>query len=277
MPKPEIQPLFPRLFPRPPGSAPAVVAMIHLPPLPGTPRAESSPRQVADEAARQAALYLEEGADALLIENMGDRPYLRAAVGPEITACMTAAALAVREAAGSLPIGVQVLAGANREALAVALAAGLQFIRAESFVFGHLADEGWMQAQAGDLLRYRRAIGAEHVAVWADIRKKHAAHAASADLSLADWAREAEFAGADALVLTGASTGLPADPEALSALEGRTALPLVIGSGIAPHNAAAYRQAQAWIVGSSLKAGGHWQGAPERERVRSLLRAARGG
>lgn len=63
--------------------------------------------------------------------------------------------------------------GANREALAVAMASGADFIRAEGFVFSHVGDEGWVDSCAGQLLRYRRAIGAEDIMVWTDIKKKH--------------------------------------------------------------------------------------------------------
>lgn len=66
-----------------------------------------------------------------------------------------------------------VSAGANREALAVAQASGAEFIRAEGFVFSHVGDEGWMDSCAGQLLRHRRAIGAEEVMIWTDINKKH--------------------------------------------------------------------------------------------------------
>ncbi len=80
-------------------------------------------------------------------------------------------------------MGVQVLAGANRAALAVAVAAGLACVRVEGFVFGHVADEGWLDACAGELLRYRRRIGAEEVQILADIKKKHAAECWSAQVS----------------------------------------------------------------------------------------------
>lgn len=65
------------------------------------------------------------------------------------------------------------IAGANKEALAVAMATGGSFIRSEGFVFSHVADEGWMDSCAGELLRYRRSIGAEDVAILTDIKKKH--------------------------------------------------------------------------------------------------------
>lgn len=105
-----------------------------------------------------------------MIENMHDTPYLKGGVGPEITAAMTAVARSVKETA-RVPVGIQILAGANREALAVALAAGLDFIRAEGFAFAHVADEGLIESCAADLLRYRKEIGAEKVRVWADVKK----------------------------------------------------------------------------------------------------------
>ena len=52
------------------------------------------------------------------------------------------------------------VAGANKEALALAHAAGLDFIRVENYIYGHIADEGYLESCAGELLRYKRAIGA---------------------------------------------------------------------------------------------------------------------
>ncbi len=134
-----------------------------------------------------------------------------AGVGPEIVAAMTMAAQAVR-AEVDLPIGVQILAAADIEALAVAHAAGLDFIRTECFTFAHIADEGIMESNAAKLLRYRRAIGATAVQVWADIKKKHSSHAWTADLTLGDMAEAAEFMGAETIIVTGASTGRPPTP-----------------------------------------------------------------
>ncbi len=63
--------------------------------------------------------------------------------------------------------------GANTEAVAVAQASGGQFIRAEGYVFSHVADEGWMDACSAHLTRYRKNIGAEDVLIFTDIKKKH--------------------------------------------------------------------------------------------------------
>lgn len=104
---------------------------------------------------------------------MHDLPYLNRQVGPEITAAMSVICTEIKREAPLIPCGIQVLSGANKEAIAIAKAAGLQFIRAEGFVFSHVGDEGLMNSDAGELLRYRRLIEAEEVLVFTDIKKKH--------------------------------------------------------------------------------------------------------
>lgn len=254
----------------------ALVAMIHVQPLPGTPRSRHRVSEIADHAVREATQLASAGADALLIENMHDAPYLNRRVGPEIVAAMTAVCGAVRKAV-DLPLGVQVLAGANVEAMAVAHAADLQFVRAEGFVFSHVADEGLMaDADAGPLLRYRRMIGAERIAVIVDVKKKHASHAITADLDLAETARAAVFCGADAVVVTGASTGEPTSPENVAAAAGAVDEPVFVGSGVTPLRAAALAEhADAFIVGSYLKKEGHWANEIDPSRVQMMVDAVR--
>ena len=141
------------------GARRALIGMIHVGALPGTPAAGATLERVIETAVAEARAYRDSGYTALMIENMHDRPYLKGAVGPEIVAAMTAVGQAVRREV-ALPLGVQVLAGANREAIAVALACGGAFVRVEGFVFAHVADEGLIEAGAGELMRYRRAVGA---------------------------------------------------------------------------------------------------------------------
>ena len=108
-----------------------------------------------------------------MVENMHDIPYLNRHVGPEITAAMSIICNEVKKEAQHIPCGIQILSGANKDAMAVAKAAGLEFIRAEGFVFSHIGDEGMINSDAGELLRYRRLIDAEDVLVFTDIKKKH--------------------------------------------------------------------------------------------------------
>ena len=196
----------------------------------------------------------------MLLENMHDAPYVTGPHGPEITAGMTMAALAVREAIGDLVMGVQVLARGEREALSVCLAAGGSFIRCENFVYSHVADEGLMvDASSGPLLRYRRSIGAESVRIFADLKKKHASHAITQDLSLADAVHGAEFFGADGVIITGSATGKAAAIEDVETARKAGPLPVLVGSGVSPANVKAMlRHSHGVIVGSSLKRGGVW-------------------
>jgi membrane complex biogenesis BtpA family protein len=253
----------------------AVIGMVHVGALPGTPRASLGIDELVRSAVQEVWTLAEGGCDAILVENMHDVPYLRGGVGPEIVASMTAVCRAVNDAT-DLPCGVQVLAGANEAALAVALAAGFQFIRAEGFVFGHVADEGWMDACAGPLLRYRRQIGADRIAVWADVKKKHSAHAVTSDVSLAETVKAAAFCGAEAVIVTGAATGCEASVAEIAEARGAAALPVLVGSGVTPGNARAMLEhADAVIVGSSIKTGGLWDGPVDLERVRAVVEAAR--
>src|SRR5499427_8807650 len=158
------------------GAPRALIGMVHVGALPGSPAASHSLERLVEHAVAEARLYRDAGFRAVAIENMHDRPYIKSGVGPEVTAAMAVIGREIRRETGLL-LGVQVLAGANREALAVAHACDAAFVRVEGFVFAHVADEGVMSADAGPLLRYRRMIGAEKIRVFADIKKKHAAHA----------------------------------------------------------------------------------------------------
>lgn len=142
-----------------------IIGMVHVEALPGTPLAKKPLSEIAKKAVQEALLYKRCGVDAVMMENMHDIPYVRTA-GPEVVAAMTMICMEVRKAVGpEMPLGVQVLAANNREAIAVALAAGLNFVRVEGYVFGHVADEGYIDGCAGDIMRYRKAIGAEHIRV----------------------------------------------------------------------------------------------------------------
>ena len=254
------------------GAPRALVGMLHLGALPGTPRSRRPVATIAEQAVAEARQYAGAGFHGLMIENMHDRPYLKRAVGPEITAAMAVIGREVSRAV-ELPLGVQVLAGANREALAVAVACGAAFVRAEGFVFGHLADEGLIESDAGELLRYRRAIGAEDVRIFVDVKKKHSSHALTADLDLAETARAAEFFLADGVVVTGSATGRATDPEVVEAVRGGVAMPVLVGSGVTAENLHRYAAADALIVGSAAKRGGRWSNDLDPARLDALAHA----
>ncbi|XP_041793753.1 uncharacterized protein F13E9.13, mitochondrial [Chelmon rostratus] len=247
-----------------------VIGMVHVKALPGTPLGSMKMSQITEEACREAAIYRDAGIDGVIIENMHDIPY-SFSVGPEVCACMTAVCTAVRSVCPSLPLGVQILSSANQQALAIALASGLDFIRAEGFVFSHVADEGLLNACAGDLLRYRKLIGAEHVQIFTDIKKKHSSHALTSDVSIEETARAAEFFLSDGLIITGTATGAQADPRELREVSQSVRIPVLIGSGVTYDNIERYVDANGMIIGSHFKEGGHWANAVDPERVKRFM------
>jgi membrane complex biogenesis BtpA family protein len=160
--------------------------------------------------------------------------------------------------------------------MAVAHAAGLDFIRAEGFAFAHVADEGIIESSAAELLRFRKSIGAERVRVWADVKKKHSSHAITADLSLGETAAAVEFMRGDAVIVTGGATGEPPRASDLTEAKSRCRLPVVVGSGVTDANVAEfYTAADAFVVGSFFKRDGLWSNPLERARVERLLDAVR--
>ena len=257
------------------GAPRALLGMLHAGALPGTPAAHHSVDKLIHDALAEARVYRDAGFTGLLLENMHDRPYLKGSVGPEVVAAMTAIGREVKREV-ALPLGVQVLAAANREALAVAHACGAEFVRVEGFAFAHVADEGIIESSAGDLLRYRRAIGAERVRVFADIKKKHSAHAITADVSLVETAAAAQFFLADGVIVTGSATGVAASPEDVSSVAEGVRLPVLVGSGVTPANLARYARAQGFIVGSSVKRGGLWSNPIDPDAVKAVVTAFKG-
>ena len=257
------------------GRSKALIGMVHLRALPGSPGAGMSVSRIFATAAEEAQVLADAGFDGLIVENMHDRPYVHADHGPETTAAMTLAAAAVKEAAPGLALGVQVLSGGNREALAISLAVGGSFVRCENFVFAHVADEGLLaRAEAGPLLRYRRAIGAEGVAVLCDIKKKHASHAITADVSIGEAAEAAEFFGADGVIVTGQATGKPTSVQDVAEVRRAMRLPVLVGSGVTPESAGALLEhADALIVGSWIKRGGKWSNPLDARRCREMAGA----
>lgn len=252
---------------------PKLIGMVHLQALPGSPQHRLSLTEIIRTATAEARLLQDAGIEGILIENMHDRPYQPGFAGPETVAAMTAACSAIRQATG-LPCGVQVLAAANEAALAVALAADLQFIRAEAFVFAHVADEGLLQRCAAKLLRYRKSIGAESIRILTDIKKKHSAHSITADVSLEETARAAEFFLSDGLIVTGLRTGHEPEPNEVAAVRRATALPVFTGSGVTADNVRAFLEAgHGVIVGSSLKRDGDWRNPTDPARVAAVVKA----
>ena len=249
-----------------------VIGVVHVDALPGTPKYNGSVKQIIEKAKKEALLYKKNGIDVIAIENMHDVPYLKRTVGPEITAMMSILGHEVKKLT-NLPCGIQILAGANIEALAAANSAGLDFIRAEGFVFVHIADEGLIESDAGKLLRYRKQIDAQNILIFTDVKKKHSSHSITSDVDIVETAKAAEFFLSDGLIVTGSTTGKEPDVNEVKNVKEVVNIPVIIGSGTTINNIEKfYRNADAFIVGSHFKKDGIWKNEVDAGRVKAFIK-----
>lgn len=231
--------------------------------------------EVVEGALADARALCGGGASAMLFENFGDVPFSKTA-GPETIAAMSfVVAEVVREV--NLPFGVNVLRNDPIAALGIAAATGALFVRVNVHTGSMVTDQGVIEGMAAETLRKRRELGIEHVAIFADHLVKHASPLAPVDLVQS--AKDLRFRGlADAILVTGAATGAPANPGKLATL--RLALPeapLVVASGVSEENAARWRDiVDGVIVGTSLKFGGEVSEPVDPARVARLVSAFRG-
>lgn len=245
--------------------------MIHISALPGTPNNYKNPEQIIESAVEEALIYKKCGLKTVIIENMHDLPYMKSNIGHEISAMMAIIGHEIKQKT-RLFCGIQILASANEAAIGTAFSADMDFIRAEGYVFGHVADEGYIDASAAKLLRYRKQIGAENILVFTDIKKKHSSHAITTDVDIVDTARAAEFFLSDGIILTGKSTAEKADILELREVKNQIKIPVLIGSGITNTNISEfYDLADGFIVGSYFKKDGIWQNPPDENRINKLL------
>jgi membrane complex biogenesis BtpA family protein len=239
--------------------------------LPGTPRYKSNLAEVTEKAVHEAEIYKKAGIDALAIENMHDIPYMKNHVGPEIIAVMSVIGYEIKKSS-KMVCGIQILAGANKEAIAAAKSADLDFIRAEGFVFAHIADEGNIESCAGELLRYRKMIDAEDILIFTDIKKKHSSHAITADIDICETAHAAEFFLSDGVIITGISTGLEAKVEEIEAVKKSVKIPVLVGSGVTLKNLESYLNiSDGLIVGSYFKKNGYWENGLDYDRISTFM------
>ncbi len=189
-----------------------VLGMVHLKPLPGAPRYGGSLAPVLEAALADAEAIRQGGAGGMIVENFNDNPFYPGHVEPETVAAMTVIAREVVRTAGDLPVGINVLRNDWKAALAIALTVGARFIRLNILTDALVTDQGIIQAPAHLALRYRRALGADHLLILADVYCKHGAPLARRPLGTV--ARDtAERGLADALIVSGEESGDPPRPE----------------------------------------------------------------
>lgn len=253
----------------------SMIGMVHLQPLPGAAAYAGKLDQILSIGLDEAMTYKKNGFDAIMLENMHDAPFRKGYVDPETTAAMAVIASAIKKET-KMPLGIQLLAGANIECLGAAIASGADFIRVEGFVYAHVGDEGIHESSAAELIRRRWSLKADHVKIYADIKKKHSAHAITDDISLVETARAAEFFKADGVIVTGAYTGDAPAFKDVETVKQNVGCHVLVGSGVDVQNVESYMPwSDAIIIGSSMKVDGAWQNAIDNERVTRFIERVR--
>ena len=256
------------------GSKQPLVGMIHLPPLPGSPRFEGSMERIVGRATSEALLLSEGGLDGIIVENYGDTPFFPQEVPPETVAGMALAVQAIVSAT-TLPVGVNVLRNDASAALAVAATAGARFIRVNVHSGTMFTDQGPLVGQSHVTLR-KRAFLDPSLTILADVMVKHGTPPPGLTLTSASkdtWARGL----ADGLIVTGSETGYPVETNVLTEL--REALPddakIWVGSGADPESVSdLLSAADGIIVGSALQRGGIAGGGCDPDRIQTFVAAA---
>ena len=252
-----------------------LIGVVHLQPLPGSPGWRGDLESVIESAVADARAYERGGALALFLENFGDVPFTKGNAGPETIAAMAAAGRAVR-ARVKLPIGFNVLR--NDACAALALCAGCQgsFIRVNIHTGAMLTDQGLIEGNAYETLRYRQRV-CPAALIFADVHVKHAVPLGN--WSLEDSARDTLERGlADALIISGTGTGMATKVDHVNRVRAtcRTAK-ILLGSGVTVANVRDYLPlADGFIVGTSLKVGGKVSNRVDEKRVAALARALEG-
>lgn len=266
-----------------------LIGMIHLPRLPSTSfRSETDLSSVVDRAVKEALTLVEEGFDAVLVENFSDTPYLKRVEDPLTIASMT---VVVREVVKSVkaPVGVNFLRNSGLEAYSIAVASGAKFIRVNALVETLITDSGVIEPEAPRMRNVR--LNYPGVKVLADVVSKHAASLSYAQKhaqiknAVADPHDKVleslildltERGGADAVIVTGLRTGVEPDEQTLKKVKERSKTPVIVGSGLNPRNTERLlKYADGAIVGSYIRADGKAGNPLSLERIRELVKAVR--
>jgi membrane complex biogenesis BtpA family protein len=253
-----------------------IIGMLHLLPLPGAPGYDFYGMEaIIEHALRDAEALVSGGVDGLIVENMWDLPYyVGMDVPPEEMTAQAVAARAVVEAV-DVPVGINVIHNGGRVTLAIAVAAGADFIRVCLFTGARVWDTGeFDRGCAADLLRLRKNLGADHVKIFADVDKKHSVAFPGIDLAThIEWT---EFYLADALIVSGKMTGDAPELDKVRRARELTAHPILMGSGTTADNIVEFLQyADGAIVGTNLKVDGIAENPVDVERVKHYMDAVR--
>ena len=248
------------------------IGVVHLLPLPTSPRWQGDLSAVIARAEQEATALAAGGVHGLIVENFFDAPFSKAAVDPVVVSAMTVVVQRLSQLV-PLPIGINVLRNDAKSAIAIAACTGAKFIRVNVLTGVMATDQGVIEGDAHNLLRYRRELGAD-VKIFADVLVKHAQPIGNPEIETA--VQETIHRGlADGVILSGGMTGRPPNVDDLR-LAKRSAgdTPVLIGSGASWNNIAQLMgNADGVIISSSIKRKGEVDQPIDPIRARQFVTA----
>jgi uncharacterized protein len=251
-----------------------IIGVVHLLPLPTSPRWGGNLKAVIDRAEQEATALASGGVNGIIVENFFDAPFTKNQVDPAVVSAMTVVVQRIQNLV-TLPIGLNVLRNDAKSGMAIASCVGAEFIRVNVLTGVMSTDQGLIEGEAHELLRYRRELGSD-VKILADVLVKHARPLGVENLTNAV-ADTIERGLADAVILSGWATGSPPNLEDLElAAAAARGTPVFIGSGATWENIATLMPAaDGVIVSSSLKRHGRRELPIDPNRVSQFVEAAR--
>ena len=260
------------------GTTKPVIAMVHLPALPGTPLyAGKDGMDTVVEQVRQDLRCLQAGGvDAVMFCNENDRPYTFTAA-PSVVAAMAYTVGRLRDEV-SVPFGVDILWDPVAS-VALAHSVGAAFVR-EVFTGVYDSDMGLWQSRAAEALRLRAALGAaEAIRLLFNVSAEFAQPVSRR--SVAELARSVAFSSLpDAICVSGPMTGEPVAIEDVERVVRAVATvgptPVVVNTGVSHANVSDYlRRADGVIVGTALKVDGRTFNPVDQARVERFMAQVR--
>lgn len=229
-----------------------IIGVVHLLPLPTSPCWGGDLKAVIHRAEQEAVALASGGVHGIIVENFFDAPFPKNQVDPAVVSAMSLIVQRLMHMV-TLPIGINVLRNDARSALAIATCTEAQFIRVNVLTGVMATDQGLIEGQAHELLRYRRELGSD-VKILADVLVKHARPLSAPNLTVAVQ-DTIERGLADAVILSGWATGSPPSLEDLELAKAAAgATPVFIGSGANWENISTLLQAADGVIAcSSLK------------------------
>lgn len=251
-----------------------LIACVHLLPLPGAPLYDGDLSRVFDQAAHEIDIFVKNGADAIIIENFRDKPFYPTNVPVETVAALSAISRELINKV-NIPVGINVLRNDAEAAVAIATATQANFIRVNTHMGAVVSEQGIIQGLSHKTLRLRSHLKSD-IAIFADIGVKHAAPLA--DRGLAIEAKDLQHRGlVDALIVSGALTGLETSTADIQVVKDNAQLPILIGSGATPENIEkSIGLVNGYIVGSYFKKDGIGNNFVDEKRVQNFIDAMKG-